>query len=302
MSNGSRIGNVRVNCDMKFHTRMKLRSGDLHLIEHKGYEIQVWSILLNDVVQFRMHWPKSINLKINGVPVIPIDRSGDQTLGPNGRDAGALISMYLQEGSNQISFSASEHRDFCLGVRLVKRRTIQEVCNIISNEHQAEPLNDALMRVIRSVGGGAATLEDVDRELEVLSDSANVDLCCPISGARMKTASRFRSCIHMGCFDLESFLGLSQTSRKWQCPICLENYSWKDIIIDPYFNQVIHTIEQSLAHTTKITIKPDGSWFANNEPNTSKANSVTCDLSSTSRTNNYGASLDDPMIISDSDE
>jgi hypothetical protein len=87
----------------------------------------------------------------------------------------------------------------------------------------------------------------------------------------MKIAGRFKSCAHMGCFDLEVFVELNQRSRKastnhfliyiyrnmnrfllylfyvselplhstqWQCPICLKNYSLENIIIDPYFNRI----------------------------------------------------------------
>lgn len=73
-------------------------------------------------------------------------------------------------------------------------------------------LNDAKARAIRCIGGGTASHDNADRDLEVLSE-LTVDLRCPISGVRMKTASRFKLCFHMACFDLESFIGLSQTAK-----------------------------------------------------------------------------------------
>uniref|UniRef100_A0A175YQN8 SP-RING-type domain-containing protein n=2 Tax=Daucus carota subsp. sativus TaxID=79200 RepID=A0A175YQN8_DAUCS len=270
----------------------------MYLINHKGYEVQACCIFLDDVDQFRMRWPSNSKIKVNGNDVKTEGR-----LGPGGLRDGVLISTYLDEGSNDISFTASPNGIFRLGIRLVKPRTIQEVCSIICNKQDGELLNDATARVIRCVTGGAATLDAAQRELEVLADSAAVDLRCPISGGRMKIASRFRSCIHMACFDLESFLGLAKTTKKWKCPICLQNYSWEDIIIDPYFHHVIRTIEQSGADTAEIKIRADGSWFPSNEASTSRTNSITCDdLSSPQRTpTNHGASLDDPLILSDSD-
>lgn len=35
-----------------------------------------------------------------------------------------------------------------------------------------------------------------------------------MSGSRMKVAGRFKPCVHMGCFDLETFVELNQRSRK----------------------------------------------------------------------------------------
>uniref|UniRef100_A0A2P2MHD0 E3 SUMO-protein ligase SIZ1 isoform X2 n=1 Tax=Rhizophora mucronata TaxID=61149 RepID=A0A2P2MHD0_RHIMU len=63
-----------------------------------------------------------------------------------------------------------------------------------------------------------------------------------MSGSRMKVAGRFKPCAHMGCFDLEVFVELNQRSRKWQCPICLKNYSLEDVIIDPYFNRITYEV------------------------------------------------------------
>lgn len=87
----------------------------------------------------------------------------------------------------------------------------------------------------------------------------------------MKIAGRFRLCVHMGCFDLETFVEMQQRSRKaskqlsnvslfwlfekvfkcrllfssflqWQCPICLKNYSLESLIIDPYFNRIANMV------------------------------------------------------------
>lgn len=35
-----------------------------------------------------------------------------------------------------------------------------------------------------------------------------------MSGSRIKIAGRFKSCVHMGCFDLNTFVELNQRSRK----------------------------------------------------------------------------------------
>ncbi|KAG0528340.1 hypothetical protein BDA96_05G002800 [Sorghum bicolor] len=87
-----------------------------------------------------------------------------------------------------------------------------------------------------------------------------MNLRCPMTASRIQIAGRFKPCAHMGCFDLEAFIEINQRSRKWQCPICLKNYSLENIIIDPYFNRITSLIKSCRDDTSEIDVKPDGSW------------------------------------------
>ncbi|PQP99383.1 hypothetical protein Pyn_11937 [Prunus yedoensis var. nudiflora] len=188
-----------------------------------------------------MQWPQFADLQVNGMSVRTVNRPDHQLLGANGCDK----------------------RAFCFGVRLVKRRTVQQVLNLIPKEEDGELFEDALARVCRCIGGGPAKApEDSDSDLEVISDSVSVNLRCPMSGCRMKVAGRFKPCVHMGCFDLETFVELNQRSRKWQCPVCLKNYSLEDIIIDRYFNRITMMMLKCGEDITEINVQPDGSWSA----------------------------------------
>ncbi|GMP68910.1 hypothetical protein CsSME_00028359 [Camellia sinensis var. sinensis] len=239
----------------------EVTSIDIALLQNAEYEVQAWCILLNDKVPFRMQWPLFADLKVNGVPIRTVNRPGSQLLGANGRDDGPKIAFYLSEGINQISLLGCDARSFCLGVRLVKQRVIQQILSLIPKEQDGEPFEDALARICRSIGGGMAMAnDDSDDDLEVIADSVAVNLRCPMSGGRIKTAGRFRPCQHIGCFDLETFVQLNQRSRKWQCPICLKNYCLEDIIIDPYINRITNMMQDCGEDVTEIDVKPDGSW------------------------------------------
>ncbi|XP_074342917.1 E3 SUMO-protein ligase SIZ1-like [Apium graveolens] len=244
------------NNTVNLNTDLEIQGRDLDLIDREGYKIQVLCILPNDAAQFRIHWPKYSLLEVNGIEMGTVDRPQNQLLGANGHDSGALISMCLKEGLNKITFSAQDNRIFCLGVRLVRPRTIKEICEVILKEQEGETLNDAKARVIRCLRGGTTSHGNADRDFEVLS-KMTVNLRCSISGARMKTASRFKPCVHMACFDLESFIGLRQTAKQ---------------------------IEQSGEDTTEIKIRSDGSWFVDHRHSTSLR--VQYGLSSPSRTTN----------------
>ncbi|KAK3003521.1 hypothetical protein RJ639_018196 [Escallonia herrerae] len=159
----------------------RITRADIHLLEYKEYDVQVWCMLLNDSVPFRMQWPQFADLKVNGIPIQAFHRPGSQLLGANGRDNGPSISLCLVEGVNKISLSGSDARCFCLGVRVVKQRTVQEVLNLIPAEGDGEPFADALARVCRCIGGGLAKAnDDSDSDLEVVSDFVTVNLRCPM--------------------------------------------------------------------------------------------------------------------------
>nr|XP_043613532.1 E3 SUMO-protein ligase SIZ1-like isoform X2 [Erigeron canadensis] len=242
-------------------TGFQITRANVHLLENSGYDVQAWCILLNDNVPFRMQWPQYSDLKVNGIPVKTINRPGSKMLGANGRDDGPSIAVFLVEGYNSISLSCSDARTFCVGVRLVKQRTVQQVISMIPAEQEGETFTEAVSRVCRCIGGGMdATNDDSDSDLEVIADNVTINLRCPMSGCRMKTAARFKGCIHLGCFDLHTLVEINQRSRKWQCPICLKNYSLEDIIIDPYLNRIVKMMQACDEDVTEIEVKSDGSW------------------------------------------
>ncbi|CAA7406269.1 unnamed protein product [Spirodela intermedia] len=235
------------------------------LLQKTEYDLQVWCILLNDKVPFRIQWPQSSNLSINGNHVRTTNRHDSQLFGINGRDDVSLIKTHCKEGSNKVTFARCDARTFCFGVRIARRLTIEQVLKLVPEETEGEHFEVALARVSRCLGGGAAAENsDSDSDLEVISDSVTVNLLCPMSGSMMKIAARFKPCVHIGCFDLETFVELSQRSRKWQCPICLKNCSVENLIIDPYFNRIIRLLQSCGRDVSEVDVKPDGSWRVKN--------------------------------------
>ncbi|GLJ40407.1 hypothetical protein SUGI_0832080 [Cryptomeria japonica] len=244
-----------------------LTRSDRELLQSPGCDLQVWCILLNDMVMFRMHWPQYSDLRVNGVSVRVTDRPGPQLLGASGRDDGPGITACCQEGTNKISLSAYDARQFCLGVRIVRRQTVQKVLSLVPAETEGETFDKGLARVQRCIGGvdSLGNVDDSDSGLEVVAESITVNLKCPMSGLRMNVAGRFKSCEHMGCFDLQTFIELNERTRKWQCPICLKNYSLEDIVIDQYFSRIASAMKGYPEDVTEIEVKPDGSWCPKHE-------------------------------------
>ncbi|CAH8386059.1 unnamed protein product [Eruca vesicaria subsp. sativa] len=239
----------------------QITRADKDLLAKPEYDVQAWCMLLNDKVLFRIQWPLYAELQINGTPVRAINRPGAQQLGVNGRDDGPTIKPYIRDGINRITLSGGDTRRFCFGVRLVKRRTLQQVLNLIPEETKGETFENALARVRHFIGGGGGDDNaDSDSDIEVVADFFGFNLRCPLSGSRIKVAGRFSPCVHMRGFDLEVFVELNQRSRKWQCPHCLKNYSVEHVIVDPYVNRITAKMLHCDEEVTDIEIKPDGSW------------------------------------------
>ncbi|KAI3942898.1 hypothetical protein MKW92_020885 [Papaver armeniacum] len=120
-----------------------------------------------------------------------------------------------------------------------------QVLNLIPKELDGERFEDAHARVCRCIGGGNdAENADSDSDLEVVADSVTVNLRCPMSGSRIKTAGRF---------------------KPLAVPICLKNYALEHMIIDPYFNRITAMMSRCGEDVTEIDVKPDGSWRAKND-------------------------------------
>ncbi|EFJ20543.1 hypothetical protein SELMODRAFT_443873 [Selaginella moellendorffii] len=238
-----------------------LSKADRENLHKPNHDLQVWCLLLNDKVPFRMHWPDCAELRVNGVVVRVTTRAAKQLLGANGRDDGPGITACTREGTNRISLSACDARPFCMGVRIIRRLSVEQVMSLIPSAARGESFEEALARVRRCIDGGASDAgDDDDSDLEVVADSVTMNLSCPMSGSRIHIAGRFKPCAHMGGFDLKTFVELNQRARKWQCPVCMKNYSLDQLIIDPFFNRITHAMKDYGEDIKEVELKADGSW------------------------------------------
>ncbi|KAL6577331.1 SUMO ligase siz1 [Orobanche minor] len=261
----SKITNVPVdgsNPVLSIENTFHLTRADKDLLLKQEYDVQAWCMLLNDKVPFRMQWPQYADLQVNGVPVRAMNRSGSQLLGANGRDDGPIITQCTRDGINKISLTGCDARIFCVGVRIVNRRTLHQILSLIPKEAEGECFEDALVRVRRCIGGGATTENaDHDRDIEVVADSVPVNLRCPHEWFKNEGGWKVQALHTHGLFRSGSVCGNEPTLQEdWQCPVCLKNYSWEKIIIDPYFNQITSKLRDFGEDAAEVEVKTDGSW------------------------------------------
>ncbi|KAL0369691.1 UNVERIFIED_CONTAM: E3 SUMO-protein ligase SIZ1 [Sesamum angustifolium] len=115
------------NPSQSIEKTFSLARTDRDLLSKQEYDVQAWCMLLNDKVPFRMQWPQYADLQLNGVPVRAINRPGSQLLGANGRDDGPVITPCTRDGLNKIFVGGCDARIFCMGVRIAKRHSLQQI-------------------------------------------------------------------------------------------------------------------------------------------------------------------------------
>ena len=100
--------------------------------------------------------------------------------------------------------------------------------------------------------------EDSDVEEDELAEvDTIVSLKDLLLQDRIKLAVKGRHCSHLPCFDLSTFLELSQQSGVWQCPICHKGVLWDDVVVDAEMNAVLGEVDEECM---QIRVKPDGSY------------------------------------------
>ncbi|KAL6563621.1 SUMO ligase siz1 [Orobanche gracilis] len=202
------------------------------------------------------------DVQVNGVPVRAVSRPGSQLFGASGRDDGPIITQCTRDGINKISLTGCDARIFCVGVRIINRRTLHQILSLIPKEAEGECFEDALDRVRRCISGGATTENaDIDRDIEVVADFVPVNLRCPYEWFKNEGGWKVQALHTHGLFRSGSVRGNEPTLQEdWQCPVCLKNYSWEEIIIDPYFNQITSKLRDFGEDAAEVEVKTDGSW------------------------------------------
>jgi hypothetical protein len=92
---------------------------------------------------------------------------------------------------------------------------------------------------------------------EIMEVDSLISLHCPLSVGRIENAARGVNCEHRRCFDLNTFLGLSDYSGNWQCPICQVPVGFSDIRTDNRMNAILAETHEDVI---QIRMKPDGSY------------------------------------------
>ena len=213
----------------------------------KKLYLAISCLLVEDKIQNRIHLPKDGEVNMNGKVVKVYNRISSKDLSDNGRDLLIDVSNYAQMGSNLITMTTKDTRSFVLCVQLMVDSTLEKVKSYVKTP--ALPREDLVKRVkgLFKIRGG----------VDVGFTTMMVSLVCPLSGNRIKTPVKASSCKHPKCFDLEAFLGMAKSTKKWQCPHCSKPLDISELEVDLYTKAIL---DRNGPSVDCIELNDEGKW------------------------------------------
>ncbi|PRP82118.1 hypothetical protein PROFUN_10326 [Planoprotostelium fungivorum] len=98
------------------------------------------------------------------------------------------------------------------------------------------------------------------QEEEIQQISSKISLLDPLSKSIIKTPTRAKTCHHLQCFELDSFIRMNERTPKWQCPNCYKTADYNDLEVDNYFADILEACGKMNADIEDIEMSPDGEW------------------------------------------
>ncbi|KAH7112767.1 hypothetical protein B0J13DRAFT_461117 [Dactylonectria estremocensis] len=222
------------------------------------------------------YWPRHIFINVNS-RVMGLSRKQHFH-----KDLPLELTDALVPGQNAIRISlplvdeniARAGSEYLVAVELVETRSHGSLRAMIENaEHTSmEETKEKMIRRLRPSDSDDIIVED---------ETLLVSLADPFSATMVETPVRGLKCLHLECFDLETWLqtrpskpaqkgvGTSQTGPEpsmvdaWKCPICDLDARPTSLRIDGYFVQVRkELVGRGETNTKAITITADGKWTA----------------------------------------
>ncbi|KAH7112648.1 hypothetical protein EDB81DRAFT_862650 [Dactylonectria macrodidyma] len=229
------------------------------------------------------YWPRHIFINVNS-RVMGLSRKQHFH-----KDLPLELTDALVPGQNAIRISlplvdeniARAGSEYFVAVELVETRSHGSLRAMIETaEHTSmEETKEKMIRRLRPSDSDDIIVED---------ETLLVSLADPFSATMVETPVRGLKCLHLECFDLETWLqtrpskpaqkgvGTSQTGPEpsmvdaWKCPICDLDARPTSLRIDGYFVQVRkELVGRGETNTKAITITADGKWTAAEEPDDS---------------------------------
>eukprot|EP00892_Ulva_mutabilis_P006161 jgi/Ulvmu1/3917/UM018_0140.1 len=207
--------------------------------------------------QHRLHWPPRSELHLGlGSPARHTTRSSK--IGINGRDAPVNVMPHVSStGMLKIVLHGNgEPSQYLFGLRIAEPRPLQEVVAMMAPQETAEA---AVQRVSAAVGGGSRGNADDDDDDILHAETLPLSLRDPMSNTRIRRAARILGAKSPRAFDLDYFLDSAKRSRKWQCPITLQNVLVTEVMPDVYVNAVLYALRERPA-VTDVVLGRDGRW------------------------------------------
>ncbi|KAI0542389.1 PINIT domain-containing protein [Xylaria digitata] len=257
----SRIGDIKT-CDVMtqhrntihLSIRVSEHSNLVSLGNDKSYRVMVFCAADNNSVQ-DISFPHQSEFKVNGGEVKanlrglkgkpgttrPVDITGSLRLKPPTYNNNVEFTYALTNKVKKHDPSPAATK-FYLAAYLCKMVLVDELVTKIRGRKIAK--NTVIQEMNRKAN-----------DPDVVATSTVLSLKCPLSYMRLRTPCRSVLCLHIQCFDADSYLQLQEQGPQWVCPICNQSAPFENLAVDEYVKDILEstTAEQ-------VTIEPNGVW------------------------------------------
>lgn len=216
--------------------------------------------LTNDVKisTLKQTWPTASELSVNGMFVEVIQKTHDgQHKSKVLKERPADITNYINVGLNSYQLKAQpnlELGDWNFGVAVTV-----EVKNPVSNLIETIKAKNTIPE--------EETKERIKKifsaDEDVITEQMSVSVKCPLSLKVLSIPARGKTCTHLGCFDLETFLNFQRDAKNasWKCIVCNGLPLTVDtLVVDEWLMNVIDATKDE--NRSKVELFADGSYKA----------------------------------------
>ncbi|TGJ86106.1 hypothetical protein E0Z10_g2651 [Xylaria hypoxylon] len=259
----SRIGDIKT-CDVMTQHRntihLSIRVGEHPILadlgNDKSYRVMVFCAADNNSVQ-DIAFPHQSEFKVNGGEIKanlrglkgkpgttrPVDITGSLRLKPSNYNNNVEFTYALTNKVKKHDPSPAKTK-FYLAAYLCKMVSVDELVTKIRGRKIAK----------------TTVIQEMNRKAndpDVVATSTVLSLKCPLSYTRLRTPCRSILCLHIQCFDADSYLQLQEQGPQWVCPICNQSAPFDNLAVDEYVRDILESTTDS---TEQVTIEPDGVW------------------------------------------
>ncbi|PBK77510.1 hypothetical protein ARMSODRAFT_1079516 [Armillaria solidipes] len=165
-------------------------------------------------------------------------------------DLGKYVRMGPSSNKVEMVYVNSQQpvqsKKFYLVVMLVRSTSVEALVNrLVQTSYTQARDVQAKMK---------ASMSDDD---DIIAGPQKMSLKCPLTFMRVQTPCRSSKCVHPQCFDATSWFSMMEQTTTWLCPVCEKSLDHKDLIIDGYFDGILHQCPESV---DDVFVEADGEW------------------------------------------
>ncbi|KAG0637707.1 putative SUMO ligase SizA [Tuber brumale] len=234
------------------HVSVVLSAPQLQQIStDKSYRCMVYCAAVDGITAYTkdtdIAFPHQVELRVNDVQISGLNLRGLKNRPGSTRPADITDYLNRKPGHrNQVTLTyALTQKKFAFVVNYVKTDSVEELV-----EHLRTGASITKETVI-------ADMVRKNEDSDLVATSSIMSLKCPLSTLRIDLPIRSTFCNHMQCFDATSFLQLQQQAPTWSCPTCNKSISWKALVVDRYFRDILNNTPKTV---DSVTIDVDGAW------------------------------------------